>query len=77
MNPELKERSQEQIAEQRIAVLQERFREDMLKSPIVRHTALKFLIRYYMKKIIYWSGITLGFILLFIIIHRLVVLNIL
>ena len=77
MNPELKERNKEKIHKQRIAILQERFREDMLKSSIVRTTALKFLIKYYMKKIIYWSIIILGVSLLFIVIHRLVILDIL
>ena len=55
MNPEFEERSQEQITKQRIAVLQEGFRKQMLESSIVRTTALRFLIRYYRKKIIYWS----------------------
>ena len=65
MNPELKEKSKKQIEEQRIAVLHERFREefndDMQTSSLVRTTALRFLIKYYMKKI-YWYvvGILIG-----------------
>jgi len=61
MNPELKERNEEQIIEQRIAVLQEGFRKQLSESSIVRTTALKFLIKYYFNKF-YWNliGILIG-----------------
>lgn len=68
MNPELREKTQEQITKQRIAVLQEGFRKQLSGSSIVRTTALKFLIKYYFNKF-YWHivGILIGLIIVNII----------
>lgn len=68
MNPELKDKTQEQINKERIAILQERFREDMFKSSIVRNTALRFLIKYYISKIYgYVAGALIGLLIIKII----------
>lgn len=58
MNPELKDRSKKQITKQIRGMSEVRIWEMIKYQKYMRHLLIKFLIKYYMKKIIYW--LTLG-----------------